>query len=206
MKAVHGLFLAAACLFLALTYLLIRGDAPDAALHQRTLAAFHALALDDAALQRDLLRARAGLLGSYDPLVEAAGGLRRATAELRSSAGVAAGAAAAEIAGRHARLAAAVTAREELVEAFKSDNALLQNSTRYFAHASDRLAGLLAAAPEPVAAISGSRRSAAPCTASPSIPGRTARRGCAPPSTGWPGFRRRRHCGRSCRRWRSMGA
>jgi len=60
--------------------------------------------LNDAALQRDVLRARAGLLRSYDPLVEAMGDLRRATSDLRAAAGIAVGASAAEIADRHGRL------------------------------------------------------------------------------------------------------
>jgi signal transduction histidine kinase len=152
MRTGPGLALAGAGLFLALTYLFTRGGAPDAALHQRALGALHAVLLHDAALQRDALRARAGLLGSYDPLVEAVGGLRRAMTELlAAAAGVRGGSAAAVLVERHARLGAAVDAREELVEALKSENALLQNSTRYFTHAVDRLTGLLAEAPHPVA-------------------------------------------------------
>jgi len=103
--------------------------------------------LNDAALQRDVLRARAGLLRSYDPLVEAMGDLRRATSDLRAAAGIAVGASAAEIADRHGRLMAAVDAQEDLLEAFKSDNAVLQNSRRYFGHVSNRAAELLAGAP-----------------------------------------------------------
>jgi len=152
-RAIHGLALGAAGLFLALTTLLVRGDVPDAALHQRTLGALQGVLLADASLQRDVLRARAGLLGSYDPLVAAIGELRRATEELQAAVAVAEdAAAAAEIAARQRRLAEAVAAREALVEAFKSDNALLRNSVRYFANVSSRLDGPLAEAPDPAAA------------------------------------------------------
>jgi signal transduction histidine kinase/ActR/RegA family two-component response regulator len=138
-RAAAGLAIVVAGLLLALTYLLQRGAAPDAALHQRTLEALHEVVLNEATLQRDVLSTRAGLLGTYDPLVRATAGLRAATAELQAAAAIADGAAAAGIARRHGELAAAVAAQEDLVEAFKSDNALLQNSLRYFAHAIDRL-------------------------------------------------------------------
>ena len=141
MRAAAALALAVVGILLALTYLLLRGVAPDAALHQRTLEALHEVVLDEAALQRDVLSARAGLLGNYDPLVRATAGLRAAAAELRAAAAISDGAAAAEIARRHGELAAAVAAQEDLAEAFKSDNALLQNSLRYFAHAIERLGG-----------------------------------------------------------------
>jgi signal transduction histidine kinase/ActR/RegA family two-component response regulator len=136
-----ALVLVVASLLLALTYLLQRGAVPDAALHQRTLEALHEVVLNEAALQRDVLSARAGLLGNYDPLVRATAGLRAATAELHAAAAIADGAAAAEIVRCHEELAAAVAAQEDLIEAFKSDNALLQNSLSYFAHAIDRLGG-----------------------------------------------------------------
>ena len=58
-------------LLLALTYLLVRAASPDPVMHERILQALHELTLNDAALHRDMLRARAGLLPNYDPLVEA---------------------------------------------------------------------------------------------------------------------------------------
>jgi signal transduction histidine kinase/ActR/RegA family two-component response regulator len=147
---IPGISLGAAGLFLGLTWLLLRAGTPDMALHQRVLDAAQKVLLADASLQRDVLRARAGLLGSYDPLVAAMRNLRDATAVLRTAVDAADGAAAAAIAERHARLAAAVDNREALVEAFKSDVALLQNSLRYFAYASDRLTASLPGAPAPV--------------------------------------------------------
>jgi signal transduction histidine kinase/CheY-like chemotaxis protein len=149
MKSAGSLALVAG-LLLAFTYLLVRGAAPDSELHRHTLGALHAVVLNDAALQRDVLKARSGLLQNYDPLVQSAAGLRAATEDLRA-APVAGGAARREIERRHAGLAAAVVAQEELLERFKSDNALLQNSLRYFAFASDRLGGPPSGGEDPVA-------------------------------------------------------
>lgn len=115
-------------LLLVLTYLSVRGAAPDPARHERTLDALRALTLTDAALQRDALKARAGLLPSYDPLVRAVDGLRRAVAALRVAGDAAHGEAGADIGRRLEGLAAAVAEQEALVEILKSDTALLQNS------------------------------------------------------------------------------
>jgi hypothetical protein len=132
-------------LLLLLTWLLVRAATPDPALHERTLDALHALNLHDASLQRDVLRARAGLLRNYDPLVAATDGLRAAALDLEAAGRAMAGAGGGAIAAGAARLVAEVAALELVVEAFKSSNALLQNSLSYFTHASHRL-GLLAAA------------------------------------------------------------
>ncbi len=106
-------------LLLILTYLLVRGAAPDPALHERTLQTLSTLILTDAALQRDALKARAGLLPNYDPLVRAIDGLRGAVDTLRI-AGEAAGGEAGGHIGRHLEgLAAAVAEQEALVETFK---------------------------------------------------------------------------------------
>ncbi|MGH6896207.1 MAG: two-component system VirA-like sensor kinase [Geminicoccaceae bacterium] len=123
-------------LLLVLTYLLLRGASPDPGRTERTLEALHALILNDAALHRDVLRARAGLLPSYDPLVEAIRGLHGAIDTLRIAASSEAGAGI----ERHLRaLVTSVSEQEALTEAFKSDNALLQNSLTYFTHASHEL-------------------------------------------------------------------
>jgi signal transduction histidine kinase len=131
----------AACLLLVLTYLLVRGAAPDAELHQRTLDALRAITFRDAALQRDVLKARAGLLRNYDPLVETVEGLREGVISLQIAAQAVGDttAAAGDLDRHRERLAAAVAEEEKLVEAFKSRNALLQNSLSYFRLVSRRL-------------------------------------------------------------------
>jgi signal transduction histidine kinase len=118
-------------LLLVLTYLLLRGAAPDAALHERRLRAIDALTLHQAALHRDVLRASHGLLLNYDPLVAAVTRLREVVEELRG-----AGAASGPL--MHS-IAAELDEQEALVEDFKSAHALLQNSLTYFGHLSRAL-------------------------------------------------------------------
>jgi signal transduction histidine kinase/ActR/RegA family two-component response regulator len=127
-----------AVLFLGLTYLLARGVAPDPTRHERILQALHQLVLSDAALQRDVLEARAGLLPHYDPLVQAVAGLRSAVAALGAVEDDAF-AANPEIRAGLRALAAEIEAQERRVNLFKSDNALLHNSLAYFTRASHEL-------------------------------------------------------------------
>ncbi|MGH6943013.1 MAG: DAHL domain-containing protein, partial [Geminicoccaceae bacterium] len=129
--------LVVAGLLLVLTYLLLRGATPDTALHERRLDALNALILNQAALHRDVLKARAGSLRNYDPLVSGVDALRRAAKALQGAARMSA-----EVDRERKSLAAEVDAQEALVERFKSNNALLQNSLAYFAHVSHRLGAL----------------------------------------------------------------
>lgn len=82
----------------------------------------------EAALHRDVLSTRAGLLRNYDPLVRETNELRTEIARLRDSM-------ASDTAATVAidRLANSLTDQEGAVERFKSINALLQNSLAYFA-------------------------------------------------------------------------
>ena len=132
-------------LLLVLTYLLLRGSTPDAALHERRLRAIDALALNQAALHRDVLQASHGLLLNYDPLVAAASRLREVAEELRG-----AGAASGPLIDS---IAAALDEQEALVEDFKSAHALLRNSRAYFAHLSRSLGTSTSQAGQEVAAV-----------------------------------------------------
>jgi signal transduction histidine kinase/ActR/RegA family two-component response regulator len=134
MTTPRTLALVVAVLALALTYLLIPLATPNTARHDRTFDALRALLHNDAALQRDVLKARAGLLRNYDSLVQSVDELRRAVDALRSDAPFAGGDTRAEIDRRIERVAAELTDQEALVEAFKSRNALLQNSLSFFVH------------------------------------------------------------------------
>ncbi|WFP74641.1 two-component system VirA-like sensor kinase [Mesorhizobium sp. WSM4906] len=140
MKSLPILAPVVACLLIVLTYLLVQGAAPDAARHERTLDALRTVILYNAALQRDVLRARTGLLRDYDPLVRSIGRLDEATLALPVARDVASGEARADIDRRVAGVVAAVRDEETIVEAFKSANALLQNSLNYFNYMSGRLA------------------------------------------------------------------
>jgi signal transduction histidine kinase/ActR/RegA family two-component response regulator len=121
-------------LLLALTYLLVQGTTPDADRHERTFDALRMLTFNDAALQRDVLKARAGLLRNYDPLVASVQNLRRAVATLRADAQIPGSGMATEIALGVEGVAGAVADQEALVEAFKSRNALLHNSLTFLSH------------------------------------------------------------------------
>jgi hypothetical protein len=91
-----------------------------------TLRAFDDYALAEASLHRDVLQARAGLLRNYDSLNGAAQAMEDAVARLRSHAQTQR----LDI-GPVDRLAAAVVQQEELMERFKTSNALRQNSLSY---------------------------------------------------------------------------
>jgi signal transduction histidine kinase len=109
-----------------LTWLLLRGIDTNAPAYAVTLQTLDDYALAEASLRRDVLQARVGLLRDYDSFNTAARAMGDAVTRLRS----------------HARaerldpkpldrLAAAVAEQEELLERFKTSNALLQNSLTY---------------------------------------------------------------------------
>ena len=92
-------------------------------------------------MQRDVLRARAGLLTSYDPIVEAVADLRGAALALRGAATDATGTTRVELERRVADVAAGVDRQELSVETFKSQYAVLRNSLAYFSYLSGTTAG-----------------------------------------------------------------
>src|SRR6478609_5496180 len=109
-----------------LTWLLLRGIDTNAPTYAMTLRAFDDYALAEASLHRDVLQARAGLLRNYDSLNAAAQAMQDAVNRLRSYAQIER-----LDTGPVDRLAAAVVQQEELMERFKTSNALLQNSLSY---------------------------------------------------------------------------
>ena len=125
MKNLPGL-LGVSLLLALLTWLLLRGIDTNAPAYAATLRAFDDYALAEASLHRDVLQARAGLLRDYDTLVGAAQAMEDAVVRLRSHA---------QTEGLDVapveRLAAAVAEQEELMERFKTGNALLQNSLSF---------------------------------------------------------------------------
>lgn len=137
-------------LLLVLTYLLLRGATPDAALYERRLRAIDALILNQAALQRDVLRASHGLLLNYDPLVATVRTLREVAEELRGAA-AAKGASSSLIES----IAKQLDEQEALVEEFKSSHALLRNSLTYFGHLSRELGTSTSQAGEDIALVVG---------------------------------------------------
>ncbi len=118
-----------------LTWLLFRGIDTNAPAYALTLRAFDDYALAEASLHRDVLQARAGLLRNYDTFTTDAQDMDDAVGRLRSHAQ------AEDLDVKPAnRLAAAVIEQENLLERFKTSNALLQNSLSYV--------GLLSTSPE----------------------------------------------------------
>jgi signal transduction histidine kinase/CheY-like chemotaxis protein len=118
-----------------LTWLLLRGIDTNAPAYALALRAFDDYALAQASLQRDVLQARAGLLRNYDTFTTDAQEMEDAVGRLRSHA-LAEGL---DMTPAD-RLAATVVEQENLLERFKTSNALLQNSLSYV--------GLLSTSPE----------------------------------------------------------
>lgn len=99
--------------------------------YDRELGELEHFGLIEAALERDALASRAGLLRSYDPLVLEVSGLEAELALLKTSAG-------GEASAALARLTATVRGQEAEIERLKSANALLQNSLAHFERLSAR--------------------------------------------------------------------
>jgi signal transduction histidine kinase len=126
--------LAIPLLILVLSWLALRANHPDAELIDRALSNIEEFTTSEAALHRDVLAARAGILRNYDPLVAELGALYKSIAKVRSALGQDRA-----IADAVDRLERSVQEQERTLETFKTDNALLQNSLAYFAVFSRRL-------------------------------------------------------------------
>jgi len=135
-------------LLVLLTWLSLHAADTDAERFDRALGILDDFASIETGLHGDVLSARAGVLRNYDPLVREVSALDDALGRLRETA-----AADAEVVAGIARLRSLVNQQEELVEQFKSDNALLQNSLAYFGRFSNNL-GTVAQNERLVAAIS----------------------------------------------------
>ena len=114
-------------LLLLLTWLALRSSSTQLQGAQAALNALDTMEASESALDRDLLRARAGLLGNYDPLVVEIGTIRGTIVTLRHSMRTDP-----EITLAIDRLAWTIQRQEALTEQFKSSNALLRNSLAYF--------------------------------------------------------------------------
>jgi len=122
-------------LVLLLTWLSIGAINPNAEIFDHALAEVDHFAMIENALYRDVFTARAGTLRNYDPLVHEIKALYDSLDRLRATAAVDA-----ETAAAVDQLAASIGRQEELVEQFKSDNALLHNSLSFYGRFSARLA------------------------------------------------------------------
>ncbi len=128
-----------ASMLLLLTYLLAESRSPDLGRRARMQEALQALQLHDTKLTRDVLLARAGLLPSYDSLSQTGQRLSRTVLTLRAESPRPSGHRATELVKDVEDLAAALEQKLTLIEYFKSDNALLQNSLAYITYAGQAL-------------------------------------------------------------------
>jgi signal transduction histidine kinase len=127
MKAVP-VIAAVALLVLLLSWLSLRAINSNAEMYDRALSELDQFTMVEAALHRDVLAARAGLLRNYDPLVSEINALYACLTQLRND-----GTVDASIGAAIDLLTAAIGRQEQTVENFKTDNALLQNSLAHFA-------------------------------------------------------------------------
>lgn len=104
------------------------GRVPSRDTHEAILTSLRAIDINHASLQRDVLQARAGLLRNYDPLVDSIVNLHATVSKLRSLFPESGLESTAELDAELTKLAASIDGDETLVERFKTDNALLQNS------------------------------------------------------------------------------
>ena len=125
----------ATLLLLILTWLLTGGLNLNSARYDRELRALDDFSRFERGLNREVLTARVGLSGNYDPLVRLTHLLNDSLSRLREAAGKGSeeGPAIDVLAARAAR-------QEQLIEEFKSKNALLQNSFAHFGVLSTELA------------------------------------------------------------------
>lgn len=100
--------------------------------HEAILTTLRSIDANHAVLQRDILRARAGILKSYDPLVDAIVALREAPQRLSKRIQDEALDDDEDLGQPLNSLRASVETDEKLVERFKTVNALLQNSLVVF--------------------------------------------------------------------------
>jgi PAS domain S-box-containing protein len=126
-------------LLLLLTYLLIESRSPELERRARMQEALQSLQLHDTELTRDLLLARAGLLANYDSLPRIGHRLSDTMRVLQGESALVSGPGASDMKKQVEVLTAALRQKLARVEYFKSDNALLQNSLRYFTHTGTEL-------------------------------------------------------------------
>jgi len=125
----------AACLLLLLTWLLLSGLNPNYARYDRELQALDEFSELERGLNREVLTARTGMSRNYDALARMTGAYAESLDRLREAVG-----ADSEEEAAIEVLAAGANRQRDLVEQFKSRNALLRNSFAYFGMFSARLA------------------------------------------------------------------
>jgi signal transduction histidine kinase/CheY-like chemotaxis protein len=117
---------------LLLTFLFVQQMPVDRRQHDRFLRDLQRMKQLDAEVNRDLLRSRYEFLRSYDPLVQKLEEMRQARAGLELIPSFIAGRKRARIERLFRSESELLSEKARLVETFKSENAVLRNSRRYF--------------------------------------------------------------------------
>jgi two-component system, sensor histidine kinase and response regulator len=115
-----------------LTFLFVQQRPPDSGQHDQVMQDFRSLERLDAEIDADLLSSRYDLLRSYDPFVEKIEEMRVAGADLQRVRNLMSRAGREQMVPLLARESDVLSQKAQLVERFKSDNAVLKNSVRYF--------------------------------------------------------------------------
>jgi signal transduction histidine kinase/response regulator RpfG family c-di-GMP phosphodiesterase len=135
-KTIELKHLALVCGLLAtLTLLFVLTQTSDQHVYEDQLRVVGYLKQWDATLIEDVLKSRFGLLQHYDSLVHALGQLHGLEARLEYGSGLLSSSSRLELAPRVRRYQDLLGEQEALVEQFKSQNAILQNSLRYLPNA-----------------------------------------------------------------------
>lgn len=108
--------------------LLAVGRTPSRDTHETILTSLRAIDVNHASLQRDILRARAGLLKEYDPIETSIANLHAAVKRLRAAFPESGVENAAALNTELDVLSASIDRDDQLVERFKAGNLLLQNA------------------------------------------------------------------------------
>src|SRR5258706_4988323 len=117
---------------LLLTFLFIQQRPVDPLRHDRFMRDLQRMKQVDAEINRDLLSSRYELLSSYDPFVQKLEEMRKTGAGLRRAPPFISGRNREQIEQLLKRQSEVLSQKARLVEAFKSENAVLKNSLRYF--------------------------------------------------------------------------
>ncbi|HEX8952648.1 MAG TPA: DAHL domain-containing protein, partial [Polyangia bacterium] len=133
---VHVLVVAAV-VALGVAFAVSRRHVIDPAIHDRYARALRNMAALDATLNDEVLQADKGIVRHYDPVVHTLGELRRIPSSLRGAPKFLSVEGRAEVERDVALFVEGLRDKEELIEQFKSEAAVLRNSLHYFPIAAD---------------------------------------------------------------------
>ena len=115
-----------------LTFLFVQQKPVDSGRHNQVMREFQLMERLDAEINADLLSSRYDLLRSYDPFVKKLDELRQADARLQLIPALMSRRGRERMAPLLARESGVISEKAQRVERFKSQNAVLKNSLRYF--------------------------------------------------------------------------